>query len=126
MSLPYDRSKIPVAKELRKNATRQEQQLWYDFLRTFRPRFQRQKTISGFVADFYCAKARLVVELDGGQHETEEGMACDAERTAVLGRFGVTVLRFSNREVDRDFPAVCRKIAAAVSSLTEGMDHTAP
>ena len=65
MSLPYQGKLIPRAKELRKGATKQENHLWYDFLRGYPMRFQRQKTIDGFIADFYCHVARLVVEVDG-------------------------------------------------------------
>ncbi len=74
MSLKYNGKLIPRAKDLRKNATRQENHLWYDFLRTFPVRFQRQKAIDGFIADFYCHKARLIIELDGSQHYTDDGL----------------------------------------------------
>ena len=73
MSLEYNKNLIPRAKELRKNAMPQENHPWYDFLRSYKPRFQRQKTIGQFIADFYCEKAKLVIELDGSQHFTPEG-----------------------------------------------------
>ena len=107
MSLKYNGNLIPRAKELRKNATRQENHLWYDFLRTYSLRFQRQKTIDRFIADFYCHKARLVIELDGSQHYTEEGLAYDEERTNVLNKYNLEVLRFSNLDIDRNFNGVC-------------------
>lgn len=110
MSLPYKRSLIPRAKELRKSATKQENHLWYDFLRTCSVRFQRQKVIEGFIADFYCASAKLVIELDGSQHYTEEGLTYDAERDAVLSKCGLQILRFSNLEIDTHFDAVCSLI----------------
>ena len=75
MSLPYKNKLIPRAKELRKNATRQENHLWYDFLRSYPVRFQRQKTIGSFIVDFYCHAAKLVIELDGSQHYTDQGVA---------------------------------------------------
>lgn len=107
MSLKYNGNLIPRAKELRKNATRQENHLWYDFLRTYPVRFQRQKTIDRFIADFYCHKARLVIELDGSQHYTDEGLAYDEERTNVLNTYKLEVLRFSNLDIDRNFNGVC-------------------
>ncbi len=110
MSLKYNGSIISKAKELRKNLTRQENHLWYDFLRAYPVRFQRQKTIDGFIADFYCHKARLVIELDGSQHYTEEGHAYDEERTKVLNKYSLEVLRFSNLDVDRNFAGVCMMI----------------
>ena len=114
MSLPYKKSLIPRAKELRKNATKQEDHLWYDFLRTYSVRFQRQKAIDGFIADFYCASAKLVIELDGSQHYTGQGLAYDAERDAILSKYGLQILRFSNEEVNTQFDAVCSLIDAAV------------
>ena len=110
MSLPYNHKLIPRAKELRTNATRQENHLWYDFLNKYPVRFQRQKTIGCYIADFYCARVKLVIELDGSQHYTEEGMAHDAGRTATLETFGITVIRFSNAQIDKEFHAVCAEI----------------
>ena len=75
---------LNVARILRRNMTRQEKHLWYDFLSSYPIRFQRQKTIDNFVADFYCHKAKLVIELDGSQHYTEEGTLKDEFRTDVL------------------------------------------
>ena len=114
MSLEYNKHLIPLAKSLRKNATPQENHLWYDFLRSYTPRFQRQKTIGQFIADFYCEKAKLVIELDGSQHFTPEAHTCDEARTAAIETVGVTVLRFTNRDIDSDFKAVCMKIDAVV------------
>ena len=110
MSLQYKKELVPYAKELRKNATKQENHLWYDFLRTYPVRFQRQKTIDGFIVDFYCHKARLIIELDGSQHYTEEGLVYDEERTQVLNKYNLEVLRFSNLDVDRNFDGVCAMI----------------
>ena len=114
MSLPYQEKLIPRAKELRKNATKQEKHLWYDFLCRYPVRFQRQKTIDHFIADFYCHAAKLVIELDGAQHYDEQGLARDKERTAILAEYGVEVLRFSNTEVENDFRRVCTMIDSAV------------
>lgn len=67
----YNKDNIKLAKNLRKNLTPWERKLWYDFLRTYPVRFQRQKTISNYIVDFYCARARLIIELDGGGHYEE-------------------------------------------------------
>lgn len=110
MSLFYNGKLIQRAKELRKNATPQENRLWYEFLRVHPIRFQRQKTIGSFIVDFYCHKAKLAIEIDGSQHYTEEGMAYDRERDAVLSALGVQILRFSNADVEQHFQAVCEEI----------------
>ena len=120
MSLPYNSNLISRAKELRKNATPQEKHLWYDYLHSYPVRFQRQKPIDSFIVDFYCHAARLVIELDGSQHYTEEGKAYDAERTRIMTGFGLTVLRFSNTEIDRSFGAVCDKIDRTVQEQMRG------
>ena len=120
MSLEYNKHLIPLAKSLRKHATPQENHLWYDFLRSYTPRFQRQKTIGQFIADFYCEKAKLVIELDGSQHFTPEGHTYDEARTAAIETAHVEVLRFTNRDIDSSFRAVCTQIDAAVH---ERLDH---
>ena len=114
MSLEYNKNLIPRAKELRKNATPQENELWYKFLRTYPVRFQRQKTIGQFIVDFYCHEAKLAIELDGSQHFTPEGITHYEARTAAIETVGVTVLRFTNRDIDREFQAVCMRIDTVV------------
>ena len=110
MRLPYNKNLIPFAKSLRKNATPQENHLWYDFLHSYQPRFQRQKAIDSYIADFYCHAAHLVIEIDGAQHFTEEGLQYDRIRTAVLESHELRVIRFTNREIDQYFDSVCRMI----------------
>ena len=105
---------IPRAKELRKAMTPQETRLWYGFLKDYPVRFQRQKTISSFIADFYCFRARLIVEIDGVQHYTAQGKAYDLERSAILERYGLKVIRFTNQEVEEHFRRVCVSIAQTV------------
>ncbi len=107
MPLKYEGKNIKFAKILRKNMTRQEKHLWYDFLSEYDPKFQRQKAIGNFIADFYCYRADLVIELDGAQHETEEGIEKDAIRTEYLESCGLTVIRIPNRCVDREFHTIC-------------------
>ena len=117
MSLPYEKKRIPLAKQLRKDQTPWERKLWYDFLRTCPCRFQRQKTIGPYIVDFYCHKAKLVVELDEGHHMEPERQDYDRHRTAYLEGLGLRVLRFSDLDVFRNFPGVCQVI---IGSLPEG------
>ena len=119
MSLKYNSKLIPRAKELRKNATKQENHLWYDFLRKYPIRFQRQKTIDRFIVDFYCHQAKLVIELDGSQHYDAQGLAYDKERTAILESYGLKVLRFSNSDIDTNFSGVCTIIDETVQNRME-------
>ena len=107
MSLPYKQELIPRAKELRKNMTPQEKLLWYRFLSKYPVRFQRQKTIKSFIADFYCHKAKLIIEIDGSQHYTDEGLVYDEIRTSILSEFHLEVIRFSNHDVNTNFEGVC-------------------
>ncbi|MBR3289554.1 MAG: endonuclease domain-containing protein [Clostridia bacterium] len=116
MSLPYNHDLIQRARTLRKNATPQERHLWYAFLKDYPVRFQRQKTVDSFVVDFYCHAAKLAIEVDGSQHYTEQGTAYDEDRSLVLSRYGLTILRFSNREINTQFSEVCEKIHQTVQS----------
>ena len=118
MSLKYNGKLIPFAKNLRKNQTRQERHLWYDYLKDFPVRFQRQKTIGGYIVDFYCHKVKLAIELDGGQHFEYDAERYDAKRTEFLNNLGVTVLRFTNIDVDKNFNEVCYTIEQTVNSLS--------
>ena len=121
MSLDYNKQNILLAKNLRKNATTQEKHLWYDFLSSYEVRFQRQKAIDHFIADFYCHKAKLVIEIDGSQHYTEEGRQKDEYRTEILEGYDLKVIRFTNHQIDTNFRGVCAYIDAAVkASLREG------
>jgi len=106
----------PRARELRNNATKQENHLWYDFLRERPEHWYRQKVIGEFIVDFYCPKAKLVIELDGMQHYTPEGLAYDEERSAYLEGIGLKVIRLQNKEVDDAFYLVCGKITEIVDT----------
>ncbi len=114
----YNKENIPLAKALRRNPTPWERKLWYEFLRNYPVRFQRQKTIGNYIADFYCAKARLVIELDGGGHYAAEQADKDAARTKVLESMNLTVLRICNLDIDRNFRGVCEHIDLTVKSLS--------
>ena len=108
------------AKTLRKSMTKEERHLWYDFLRTYPVRFSRQKVLGKYIADFYSAEAKLVIELDGSQHYEGRNMEKDAERTTFLEGYGLTVIRIPNNEVSRNFQGVCAYIdTAAKQSLSQ-------
>ena len=111
---PRNSSLTPFARDLRNNQTKQEKHLWFDFLSKRKPRFLRQHIIGPYIADFYCSKAYMVIELDGSQHYTDESIAYDAERTAYLNSIGLKVLRFSNEDIDKRFDEVCEAIEEAV------------
>ena len=112
------------ARNLRKNMTKEERRLWYEFLRQYPVRFARQKVLGQYIADFYCAEAKLVVELDGSQHYEPQGIAYDKERSIFLSSLGLVVLRFSNRDIDRDFPGVCEQIDITIQNrLQDPLSH---
>lgn len=114
----YNKTNIPLAKALRKNMTPWERKLWYDFLRDYPVRFQRQKAIGNYIVDFYCAKACLAVELDGGGHYTIQQTEKDEIRTKELETMKITVLRICNLDIDRNFSGVCEYIDSAVKHLS--------
>ena len=121
MSLDYNEKNIALARNLRQNATPQENHLWYDFLSKYEIRFQRQKAIDNFIADFYCHKAKLVIEIDGSQHYTEDGLKKDEFRTEILEDYDLKVIRFTNYQIDTNFRGVCEYIDIVVqASLREG------
>ena len=119
MSIDYEQKNVARARILRKNATPQERKLWYCFLASYRPRFQRQKPIDRFIADFYCSEAKLIIELDGSQHFSEEGARRDLFRTERLEKYGLQVIRFSNLQIDTDFQNVCAYIDIAVKETLQ-------
>ena len=121
MSLDYNKQNITLAKDLRKKATQQENHLWYDFLSKYKVRFQRQKAIDNFIADFYCHKAKLIIEIDGSQHYTDEARQKDEFRTEILEGYDLKVIRFTNHQINTNFQGVCDYIdAVANASLREG------
>ena len=107
------------ARTLRRNMTRQEKHLWYDYLRHYPIKIYKQRIIDNFIADFYCHSARLVIELDGSQHYTVEGKSYDEFRTEILEKYGLHVLRFSNIDIDERFEGVCYIIDKTIKERTE-------
>ena len=108
-----------ISKVLRKNMTKEEKHLWYDFLKLLPQTINRQKVIGPYVVDFYCAGAKLVIELDGSQHYTNQGKVQDEVRTDVLEKYGIYVLRFSNKEIDENFEGVCKMIDIVITERIE-------
>ena len=98
------------ARALRKNMTKEENHLWYDFLRKYPIRFLRQKVIDNYIVDFYCHKARLIIELDGSQHYEKEGLLKDKIRTEHIEPRNLTVIRIPNNELNENFEGVCEYI----------------
>ena len=101
--LPRNSGLIDFAKELRKNMTKEEKTLWYKFLSSYPVRFYRQKIIGDYIADFYCDKAKLVIEIDGAQHFEHDAAEYDKKRTKYFESLGIAVIRFLNRNINEDF-----------------------
>ena len=82
--VPKNGDMLPRARELRREMTPQERKLWYQFLRRYPVKIYKQRIIESFIADFYCSRAQLVIELDGAQHTTEQGLLYDRERSSIF------------------------------------------
>ena len=95
------------AQKLRREMTKEERRLWYDFLKQLPVTVNRQKVIDHYIVDFYCASAKLAIELDGSQHYDDEGAAADRERDHALNQRGITIVRYSNNDLNRNFDGVC-------------------
>ena len=120
MQSKHNKQLVPFAKQLRKEMTKEERHLWYDFLRSYPIRFSRQKVLGKYIVDFYSAEAKLVIELDGSQHYDEKSIEYDAARTAFLEAYGLTILRIPNNEIQKNFQGVCEYIdIAARQSLSQ-------
>ncbi|NCR53006.1 MAG: endonuclease domain-containing protein [Microcystis aeruginosa L211-07] len=112
--LPYNPKLVERAKELRKNMTKAERKLWYEYLKNFQYRVHRQRPIDQFIVDFYCPELKLVIEIDGDSHNSEDAQSHDLERTQILAGYGLTVIRFTNQEVLSNFEGVCGVIASLI------------
>ncbi len=108
--LPRNKNLKALSANLRNKDTKEEKHLWYDFLRSYPVRFNRQRIIGGYIVDFHCPKAKLVIELDGSQHYEEETAAKDKARTEFLQSLDLEVIRFTNSDINRNFEAVCNAI----------------
>lgn len=98
------------SQSLRRNMTKEERHLWYDFLKELPVTFNRQKVIGKYIVDFYCSEYKLVIELDGSQHFEDGGKIKDAERDNYLHNFGIQVARYSNKDINQHFDRVCNDI----------------
>ncbi|MDY4474554.1 endonuclease domain-containing protein [Mitsuokella sp.] len=119
---------LAKARNLRREMTKEERHLWYDFLCRYPVRFRRQRPMLDYIMDFYCPKVQLGVELDGGQHASGEQLEYDMERTHRLSKMGIFILRFTNREIWQNFSGVCQMIDRTVedrlcSRFPEGSVH---
>ena len=120
LPLKHNSDLIPTARLLRREMTKEEKHLWYDFLSKYPLRFTRQKIIAKYIADFYCAKAKLVIELDGGQHRTPECREYDGNRTQFFQQYGLVVLRIPNKEITQNFDGMCRYIDSVIKRRLNG------
>ena len=112
--LPYNKNLVPRAKALRKNMTLAERKIWYDYLRNFSYRVYRQRPIDNFIVDFYCPKLKLVIEIDGDSHSSENAQKYDRERTKILAGYGLKVIRFNNEEVLHNLAGVVTLIEGTI------------
>ena len=110
MSKLSNSSLTPNARNLRKNMTKEERHLWYDFLRNLPVRVHRQKVIGRYIVDFYIAEVKLAIELDGSQHCEKSAICRDMERDAYLHTLGISVVRYSNSDVNQHFREICQDI----------------
>ena len=110
MNRKHNKDIVPIAKTLRTNMTKEERHLWYDFLRTYPVKFSRQKILGKYIADFYSAQAKIIIELDGSQHYEATGKKYDNERTKYLEQYNLKVIRIPNNWVNQNFREVCEYI----------------
>ena len=117
--IPKNNKLLSNARTLRREMTRHERHLWYDFLKTYPIKIYKQRIIGNYIVDFYCHSAGLVIELDGSQHYFDKEMKKDKERDRFLQKEGLTVIRFSNREIDENFRGVCEYIDLMIKNSIE-------
>lgn len=105
-----------ISKELKKEMTPQESQLWHQFLKDYPVRITRQKIINRFVVDFYCSRAKLIIEINGAQQDMFGNAVYDAKRVKILKGYGLNCIHFNNQEIEDDFESVCQKIGQTIKS----------
>ncbi len=117
MERKYNKNLIYFARHLRKNMTKEERHLWFDFLKEYKYKFVRQKVLGKYIADFYCDKAKLIIELDGSQHYEDENVENDKKRTRYLEQqYGLIVLRITNTDINTRFRQICEHIDNTVKT----------
>ena len=112
----HNKTLVPTARMLRKNMTKEEKHLWYDFLKTLPVTVNRQKVIGNYIVDFYIATSKIVIELDGSQHYDDSGIENDAIRDKFLNNSGIKVLRYSNLDINQRFESVCKDILNEINT----------
>ena len=121
--IPYNKNNKVLARNLRKNMTDPEKRLWYKCLSLFPVRFNRQKQLGNYIADFYCHKAKLVIELDGEQHYEEDNKVYDIERTEFLENYGLKVIRITNYDLKENFDGICEYIEITLKERLKKFDY---
>lgn len=117
MPITYNGKNIVLAKNLRKNATKQEKHLWYDFLKNYEIKFQRQKAIGEYIVDFYCPSLKIAIEIDGNQHHSIEGLEKDRVRTEEINKQGIHIIRITNTQIDKDFTWICEFLGKEIQKI---------
>lgn len=125
MDRMHNKRLVPYAKALRKNMTKEERHLWYDYLNLLPIRFYRQKIIGKYIVDFYSSEVKMVIEVDGSQHFEEAGLRCDAERDAYLRSYGLDIIRIPNNEINNNFNGVCEYLDNTIQQRKAAM-HSLP
>ena len=108
--IPYNKKLVSNARTLRKNMTPEEKHLWYDFLKRLPNNVRRQHNIENYIVDFYIAEKKIVIEVDGRQHLLPEHKEADEQRDADMASWGISVLRYSNDSIRKNFNAVAEDI----------------
>ena len=124
MDYKGNKNLVPLACELRRNMTKEEKHLWYDFLKNHPARFCRQKIIGNYIPDFYSASEKLAIEIDGSHHYEADKQLKDEKRTKYLNDYGISVLRFSNKEIWTDFSGVCQWINIFIGNKTQVINNS--
>ena len=120
----YNSNLLAQARSLRREMTPEEKKLWYDYCKISPHKFYRQRSIDRFIVDFYCSKAKLVIEIDGAPHFTQDGKAYDKIRSEILEQYGLSVIRITNRQIKDHFDDVCKMLDRIVDERTRGLDAT--
>ena len=121
MEYRYKKEYKAIAQNLRKNMTKEEKHLWYDFLKKLPITVNRQKNIGEYIVDFYISKSKTVIEIDGKQHSEEENCLSDQKRDRELSKLGITVLRYKNKEINENFNNVCEDILNKIGFNTDDL-----
>ena len=121
MNYRYNKNNVFYAKELRKNMTKEEKHLWYDFLKKLPVTVNRQKNIGNYIVDFYIASNRTVIEIDGAQHHMVDHQELDKQRDEELKKLNICVLRYTNEDIRKRFSTVCQDILDHLHLTTENL-----